>query len=290
MVNKFMVKCLIVYFSVGGTTKNVADKIVAGLESVGYTVDLHNLTDDVPPSIENYDLLGIGSPAYFVSLPFNVADYLKTIPKLNIPFFSFILYGFVIGDGGNRLRKKLTKKGGRDVGYLKTRGREDFYGFVKSGYALFPNSPNAEDLERAENFGKSIKSNIENENYIPEEFDERPPFMFRFQRAINAKWITQLMLYKMIKVNKSKCTKCGICVNICPTHNIVMDDSGFPKIGKDCLGCYYCERDCPEEAITSILDTKMAKPILKYNENLIPKVVGDNYERVQLINGKVEKI
>ena len=56
-----MTKCLIVYYSLGGTTKRIANEISKGLESTGYEVDTYSITDDNLPSIENYDLFGIGT-------------------------------------------------------------------------------------------------------------------------------------------------------------------------------------------------------------------------------------
>jgi len=285
-----MTNCLIVYFSLGGTTKKVADKIVTGLESVGYNVDLHDITKGLPPSIENYDLLGIGSPAYYTSTPFIITNYLKSLPKLNIPFFTFILYGFIIANAGNHVRKRLSKKGGRDVGFFKSNGKEDFYGYTKNGLMINPSHPDANDLERAVIFGKSIKSNIENEDYIPEDFDKKPNFMFRLQYFMHPQWMFKALYHRFFKVNKSKCTKCEICVNSCPVGNINMENSEYPKWGKDCLGCYNCVLSCPEVAIKSFIDWKMAAPILKYDINYVKKLPDVEIVKVQLIKGKVERV
>ena len=47
----FMAKCLIVYYSLGGTTERIADKITIGLESTGYEVDKFILKDGSAPSM-----------------------------------------------------------------------------------------------------------------------------------------------------------------------------------------------------------------------------------------------
>ncbi len=52
-----------------------------------------------------------------------------------------------------------------------------------------------------------------------------------------------------------KCTRCGRCVNTCPTHILVMPEEGPPHIqgykGFEvaCLGCRNCEAVCPEDAV-----------------------------------------
>jgi len=51
-------------------------------------------------------------------------------------------------------------------------------------------------------------------------------------------------------VNKSKCTGCGTCVNVCPTKVFELK-SGKSNVArpKECIGCMACENSCPEGAI-----------------------------------------
>ncbi len=286
----FMAKCLIVYYSLGGTTERIADKITIGLESTGYEVDKFNIKDGNIPSIESYDLLGIGTPAYYFRPPFNITDYIKSLPKLGIPYFTFILYGSKIGDTGNRIRKRLNKKGGRDVGFFKCNGKGNFFAYIKRGVETYPSHPDAEDLEQAENFGRNIKSNIDNESYEPEDFDKKPGFIYRFERFTTQKWMVQKMYYRFFKVNKSKCTKCGICVTSCPTNTISMEEGKLPKFGKDCIACFNCELKCPEEAITSTIDWWIFSPFLAYNVRNLPKIPSVELVKVKLTRGKVERL
>ncbi|UCE74233.1 MAG: 4Fe-4S binding protein [Methanomassiliicoccales archaeon] len=57
---------------------------------------------------------------------------------------------------------------------------------------------------------------------------------------------------------QSKCTKCDICVSICPTRVQGVkesDDSG--KVGDlDCIYCLKCIKACPEKALTLKLKNK----------------------------------
>ena len=45
-----------------------------------------------------------------------------------------------------------------------------------------------------------------------------------------------------------KCTKCGLCVSICPTANITFKD-GVPVFGNKCCLCTRCYNFCPANAI-----------------------------------------
>ena len=49
-------------------------------------------------------------------------------------------------------------------------------------------------------------------------------------------------------VTQDRCTSCGKCAKICPTHNISLVD-GLPRWGEDCVQCTACINRCPQRAI-----------------------------------------
>lgn len=57
------------------------------------------------------------------------------------------------------------------------------------------------------------------------------------------------------KVNYEKCTKCGVCIENCPTKALDFDDYKSPKMNKpkNCMKCQHCLAICPVGAI-SIMD------------------------------------
>ncbi len=111
-----MRKTLIVYFSQGGTTAGMAQSISAGLRSAEHQVELCNLKDGQPPPPTGYDLLGVGFPVYVFRPPFNLLDYLQSLPDLGeLATFVFELYSIDRGDAGNLARELLHGKGARCV-------------------------------------------------------------------------------------------------------------------------------------------------------------------------------
>ena len=152
-----MPRILILYFSLSGSTARVAEAMAFGLRAKACRVDLCNLKDERPPRLDGYDLLGIGSPAYYFRPPFNVMDYLNNLPDFEgLPSFVFTLHGTYPGDAGNAIRKALEKKGSNVLGYFPCHGADLFVGYLKAGILFSPDHPNREELLQAEEFGRKI--------------------------------------------------------------------------------------------------------------------------------------
>ena len=62
------------------------------------------------------------------------------------------------------------------------------------------------------------------------------------------------------KVDYEKCTKCGLCIENCPTNALAPDDYKSPKMNnpKNCMKCQHCFAICPVGAI-SIMDKNPAE-------------------------------
>ncbi|MBN1547612.1 MAG: 4Fe-4S binding protein [Syntrophaceae bacterium] len=53
---------------------------------------------------------------------------------------------------------------------------------------------------------------------------------------------------RMVKIDESKCTGCGICIQVCPVKAITVER--VAKINQEtCTGCGSCVAECPSEAI-----------------------------------------
>jgi len=170
-----MKKALIAYFSQGGTTRSISEQILSGIKKSGFHVDLYNIADDHPPDINDYAMIGVGSPTYIFRPPFNVLKYIKSLPELNgLPFFIFVLYGTKPGATGKILRHALFIKGGRQIGYAKFKGADFFLGYLQRGFLFSPDNPDKNELENAHAFGQTITDNYSDGNYIKSEKDLNP--------------------------------------------------------------------------------------------------------------------
>jgi ferredoxin/nitroreductase len=67
----------------------------------------------------------------------------------------------------------------------------------------------------------------------------------------NGKSIIILNMLKF-RIDENKCTRCGLCVQDCPSMIIVMGNIPYIKEGKEnhCLKCQHCLSVCPEGALS----------------------------------------
>ena len=286
-----MPKSLIVYFSLGGTTAQVARSIASGLKAAGYSVDLHDLADGLPPDSGGYDLLGVGSPTHYFRLPFNVTDYVEGLPFLDgLPAFAFVLHGTNQGDAGNTLRRALVRKGGREVGYLHTPGADIVSAYLKLGYLFSPDRPNSHDLVRAQEFGRAVAAHAVGREYVRPQDDPSPSAVYRLERFLSNRWLVRHLHSRLFLVDEDRCDTCGICVQECPTGNISSEARGCPDWGRNCLGCLRCELVCPNEAITSPATRPLFLPLAKYNVRQASRDPSMEHMRVKFSQGRIEQL
>lgn len=265
-----MPRALIAYFSQAGSTERVAEAIADGLQATGYETELHRIGRGAGRDPAGYDLIGIGSPVYYYRLPFIVSDYLRELPDLaGRPVFAFLLQGTHRFDAGNRLRKALARKGGREVGYLNCRGAAYYLGHLKEGYLFSPDSPAERDLAAAKAFGVEVARHVASGEYGRPPDEPPAPALYRLERLFLSRWLIENVYSRLFRVDPLKCTSCGGCIETCPTANLRKDAAGRPVWGRDCLFCMRCEMVCPEDAISSFISRPatrwLNRPFLRYH-------------------------
>jgi flavodoxin/NAD-dependent dihydropyrimidine dehydrogenase PreA subunit len=265
-----MARARVVYFSQNGTTARVANAIAAGLRSAGWVVDVSNLGDVPTPDIAGYDLLGIGSPVYYYRLPFNVADYLKALPRVEgMPAFCFLVHGSHAFDAVNSLGHSLAGRGARNVGYFHCHGEAYFLGHLREGYLFSADHPSPDELARAAAFGVATAQRAAEGKRVRTKYEPKPPLVYRLERWATSRWLVEQVYSRLFKVDPNRCNACGLCMDICPTKNIAADRRGRPRWGRNCLYCLSCEMKCPEEAIASVISRPvlglLVRPFFRYN-------------------------
>ena len=288
-------RALIVYFSQGGANARVAEAIAAGLSGAGYHVDLWNLRDGRPPDPRDYQLFGVGSPVYYYHVPINVTYYVEHLPSLDgIDGFVFIVHGTHRIDTANWLRRRLARKGLRELGYYHCRGEAHVLPLLREGYLFSPDRPSDSELLEAKRFGESLAERVAGKPYARPPYEPRPPFIYRLEKSLASRWLIEHFYSRLFRVDPSKCTACGLCMEICPTSNIAKDALGRPQWDRRCLMCLSCEMTCPEEAITSALSRPfpgaLILPFFRYNVRRWLREADLDYVRVVHRRGETHRV
>ncbi len=68
-------------------------------------------------------------------------------------------------------------------------------------------------------------------------------------------------VHNLVAIDEAACTRCGICVQVCPTDVFTQEHPGqLPEVRypDDCQGCFLCEIDCPYLAVkvSIVLDVR----------------------------------
>jgi NAD-dependent dihydropyrimidine dehydrogenase PreA subunit/flavodoxin len=267
-------KCLVIYYSVSGSTRKIAQAIHKGMGQITDQCDIVALqgANGVPGMkmghLLEYDLIGIGSPVWRSTMTPNVMNFINTVPSREWQFifeenftrtfkpeekqqyFFFMTHGKSPGPAAERTWKALNDRG------LTVIGWDDWYGNALMAYAQKPwqtqGHPDEISLQQAEEFGKQMversrRISAGEVNLIPQmptgkEYLELygPPF----EPENYAKWIKH---HYGIKIDPEKCIQCGICEQNCPMGAI--DLGAENPILPNCMYCTTCELVCPVGAV-----------------------------------------
>ncbi len=267
-------KCLIIYYSVCGSTRKIAHAIHKGMKQVTDQCDIVALrgANGVPGMkmghLLEYDLIGIGSPVWRSTMTPNVMDFINNVPSREWQFiynnnfvqkftpaekqhyFIFMTHGKSPGPAMERTWTAMNDRG------LTVIGWDDWYGNASMSYAQIPwqteGHPDEISLKQAEEFGKQMADRSRRisqgeTNLIP----KLPPgqeylelYGPAFEPENYAKWIKH---HYGIKIDKEKCTNCGLCEENCPRDAIDLEADN--PILPTCMYCTTCELVCPVGAI-----------------------------------------
>lgn len=178
------------------------------------------------------------------------------------------IFNMRVPDAVNEFLKKATFRGSNEVvfvavcayssgnarGYLnsifKSKGMKMFYTVVimPSTNAFKPNTTSEKSrekiVERADKEAKRLAYIITNNCPIAQ---ASVSLVGVIGSALNP-LITKTLSDRKLSANDN-CTKCGKCVDGCPTKNIVFTDKSVAFSG-NCIHCSLCVNTCPEKAIS----------------------------------------
>ncbi|MGC9516769.1 MAG: EFR1 family ferrodoxin [Methanomicrobiales archaeon] len=239
------------YFSGTGNTYLVVNKMVEIFKKYGVEANLYQIEKSDPTKIDLNHIIGLGFPIAEQSTYDFVWKFIRSLPEADKTeiFMVDTLGGFSGGIVGP-LREILKKKG-----YLPIGAKE-----IKMPLNIFyvqGESNNNEKIEKglkeAEKYASDLILGKSNWGRIPLLSD------LMYYISIAALKLTHSNLnqkYFPLTVNKNKCSKCGLCANLCPINNIQFEEGEYPVNLENCEYCLRCTSFCPRNAISAPFNYK----------------------------------
>ena len=224
-----------VYFSGTGTTEKVVTTLAKDLAErlgAGYEACCFNLPEARKQALSfgPEDLAVVGTPVYAGRVPNLLLPYIRDMihgeGTLAVPV---VLYGNRnYDDGLMELRNVLRDNGFCPVAAGAFVGEHSFSKILGAG------RPDADDLAVAAQFGHDVAALIEQGATETPAIKGNRPYRDGMPDT-GARPATT-----------DACTKCGICVKLCPMGIIDADDPA--QVADGCLQCNACVKGCPQDA------------------------------------------
>lgn len=91
-------------------------------------------------------------------------------------------------------------------------------------------------------------------------------------------------------VSESRCIKCNLCVNVCPTNVFDSVANAAPKIARqsDCQTCFMCELYCPVDALYVAPEVE---PLKEVDEKILgeKELLGSYRKNIGWGNGRINR-
>lgn len=253
-----------IFFSPTGTTRKIINSIAKGINlPVKESIDL---TQSLPGTnhLEGNVLTLIGVPVYSGRVPLQAIERLQQLKAENTPAVIVVVYGNrAYEDALIELKNELTK-----LGFTPISGGAFIseHSWDTDNNPIATGRPDKDDLQKAQEFGRSIAVKINNSKMLEPNSQLKVPG--------NEKYKERKILPKMKPiVDESLCDTCGQCEDVCPVSAIQVGSEVKMDENK-CILCSACIKQCPQKAIQfkdPWLSNVMSWLSTNYNERKEPE-------------------
>jgi len=230
-----------VYFSPTGTTQKVVESIAEGMQID--RVEQFNITIPELETLKYEEIKSglaiIGAPVYGGRLPLEAVHRFQNLRANDIPAVVVAIYGNREYDDALLELKNLTEELG-----FKTVAGGAFIGehsLSSNDMPIAEGRPDVADVKKAQEFGGKIRDLLYGINSInnlsPLQLPGNFPYKERRESLQTAPFIDETL-----------CTKCEICVTVCPTGSITINDAVHTN-PDTCIRCCACIKYCPTQAL-----------------------------------------
>lgn len=241
---------LIVCFSQTGNTWKAAEAIRSGILETGNGCDITALAGLDVNLLGAYDLIGLGCPVFYYQPPFNITDFIASLPsQQRKQWFIFCSHGSVMGNTLHAMSGQLQEKGAKVIAAHHT--------YADATVPFFPyptlttGHPDEKDLDEAGEFGRNLSQcsacvSKGNEKGIISLPDVTEEWALSDASLLKRDFLKKAM--PRLSIDPDRCNECGLCERSCPVKGIEIS-SKPPRIQEPCIFCWYCAKTCPTSAI-----------------------------------------
>ena len=241
----------IYWFSGSGNTLKAVESFAARLRELGGAVELHALEKSDPERIDPDAAFGLAFPTHCFSIPEIVRAFVKRLPTTEgTPAMMLGTHGAFSGGVCGPMKRILRKKGFRCVAGRIFIMPDSFFPYTGEKFNRFITERALKNVAKyAELYYKLEDKNKTSWSYWPVLSD----ICGLVLGTVFASRKLSHSFHTTVYVAKNKCTRCGICVKLCPTSAIQPDKDGFPTANINCVNCLRCVAVCQHDAMKHVL-------------------------------------
>lgn len=233
-----------IYLSGTGNTKHCIEKLTALLDCSAKAIPIES--DDVAGEIEKHDMIILGYPTQYSNVPCMVRDFIKRNNFLwnGKKILCVTTMGAFSGDGAGCAARLLKKHGAIILGGIHIKMPDSVCDSKLLKKTL---EQNKEIVRQADQKIELIAQQIKRGKYPQNGITVLSHLVGLLGQRL---WFYQKTAgyTDKLKINDN-CVGCGLCVSLCPMHNISIYNGKAASGGK-CTMCYRCISHCPRKAIT----------------------------------------
>lgn len=237
-------------YSATGNTLRVAAPFLEYLENEGHEVKVHDVLDVLAeglPEMDNFDLVGFGSPVMVFRPPEALTDFFELLPPSTETRNSFLLLTSA-GQPSNTAHRigSILKSKNYDLRFHAHFRCEDSYIPFRKYLKMIisKGKPDEQTMNRAAEAARTMLSMLKAGKRRKTSYS--PASIFNLIAKGTPRGGATIFLGKR-RLDEQKCTGCLICSRRCPTGAIGPETPPVCDEAK-CVGCCACFNNCPENA------------------------------------------
>ncbi len=239
----------IYYFSGTGNTMLVTMKMADVFKERRCHVNIERMEYSSGSDVDIEHTIGLGFPVAILSTYNLVWDFINSLPDVDgTEIFMVDTLGGYSGGLVGTLRSVLEKKGYKTIGACEIIMPNNIF-YIQDEKTNMKKVKKG--LEVAEKYANALMDGKSHWGRVPVFSDIMNLISIAAFRLTEADLHQK---YFKFRTKKSRCNQCGICADICPVGNIIMED--YPVAGNKCEYCMRCVSMCPRRAIKSIFTYK----------------------------------